>query len=723
MKPFRLFVPNATAFIAAFCIMVVELVAGRIIARYLGASLYTWTSVIGVVLAGISLGNYIGGHLADRFRPAKTLSHLFIFASISCAAIPILNNLTGQWVVPWRLNWPLRVSFHVSSIFLLPSTMLGMIAPVVAKFALDQGLKVGRTIGSIYAWGAIGSIVGTFLTGFFLIATMGATTVIWSVAAVLAFVGVCYGGRNWFSRIWTSVFIFLAFTALTNQSWAKMIGEVLGLREKADPRIIFEKDSQYFYIRVEELPGVSHMRSLVLDRLSHSKVYMKEPANIQSRHQYNYIKMFGALTRFLTNGKKEFDALCIGGGGYVFPQYLEKNWPRSYIEVVEIDPAVTQAAVKFLGLSKNSSLQIYHLDARNYIDNLLWRKSQGEDIPTFDFIYSDIANDLSAPFQLTTYEFNEKLLQLLKPDGVYIFNLIDSFYSGEFLGALINTLEKSFPYLYVFSAGRLRLNKGEWNTFVIVTSLRNLDFKNFSSGFISAQLNPHQFELVKERSQGIILTDDYAPVENLLKTVAQQSGLRLACGRLMERGNIVLAQGKSEKAIEYYRKALRLNPDYAEGYGNIGAALARQRRFEEAILNYQRALEINPDFAEANYGLGNILALKGSSQEAALYFSQALEADPDFAEAHFSLGNIFLEEKDLEGAIKHYARAINIEPNFVEAYNNLGNALLKKGRIEGAIECYRQALKINPDFQKAKGNLESALADKQTQEIKELFSF
>ena len=57
--------------------MVVELVAGRLIARYVGSSLYTWTSVIGIVLAGIAGGNYVGGLLADRYKAREALSLTF----------------------------------------------------------------------------------------------------------------------------------------------------------------------------------------------------------------------------------------------------------------------------------------------------------------------------------------------------------------------------------------------------------------------------------------------------------------------------------------------------------------------------------------------------------------------------------------------------------------------------------------------------------------------
>ena len=88
-------VPIGTVFLSSLCIMVLELVAGRLIARHVGSSLYTWTSVIGIVLAGIAAGNYAGGRLADRFPPKETLGAIFLVASANCLLVPVLNDRVG----------------------------------------------------------------------------------------------------------------------------------------------------------------------------------------------------------------------------------------------------------------------------------------------------------------------------------------------------------------------------------------------------------------------------------------------------------------------------------------------------------------------------------------------------------------------------------------------------------------------------------------------------
>jgi hypothetical protein len=188
-----LFIPCATVFISSFCIMVIELVAGRIIARFLGSSLYTWTSIIGVVLAGITIGNYVGGRLADRFRTVKVLTLMFAACAAACLVIIGLNTLIGSWTWLWQLNWPTRILLHVTVVFLLPSAFLGTISPVVAKMALEKGLPTGRTVGDIYAWGAGGSIAGTFATGYYFIALMGTISIICCVATVMVVMALLYG--------------------------------------------------------------------------------------------------------------------------------------------------------------------------------------------------------------------------------------------------------------------------------------------------------------------------------------------------------------------------------------------------------------------------------------------------------------------------------------------------------------------------------------------------
>jgi hypothetical protein len=293
--------------------MILELVAGRLIARHLGSNLYTWTSVIGVVLAGISIGNYLGGRIADRFPARKALAVLFAVSSMACVLTVLLNNLIGRWMLLWHLNWPLRIFTHVCLVFLIPSTMLGTISPVVAKMALDRGLPTGRTVGDIYAWGAAGSIAGTFFAGFYLIATMGTIAIVWTVGAILLVMAILYWARFWPLYLWGALFVALATMGMAPADWAEHTGPNLGLRKEPDPRILYEDETQYNYVAVRQISRRPDKRHFVQDRPIHSKITMNDIEELE----YPYWQIYAAVTHRLTAETDRLSVLVIGGCGKI----------------------------------------------------------------------------------------------------------------------------------------------------------------------------------------------------------------------------------------------------------------------------------------------------------------------------------------------------------------------------------------------------------------------
>ena len=504
--------------------MVVELVAGRLIARYVGSSLYTWTSVIGIVLAGIAVGNYLGGRLADRYRPSEALASLFLVASATCLLIPMLNMRAGNWMLLRDQEWVLRIFGHVFLVFFLPSTLLGTIGPVAAKMALDLGRETGRTVGSVYSWGAVGSIVGTFLTGYYLIAQMGTVAVLLSVAAILLAMALFFGARSILPFLWSGV-VVAAFVAMVGPfEQARVVGERLGLRPYEDQWIHFQEETQYSTITVEddeELPGV---RSMTLDYLIHAYVNLDDSNDLI----YEYEQIYAAVTRAAVRDwppDRQLRALSLGGGGFVFPRWLLRHWPNSYLEVAEIDPEVTRAAHEAFGLPNDTPIRIFNLDARNHVEDVLRQAEEEQEAGKFDFVYSDAFNHYSPPFHLTTREFNEKLRQLMGSDGVLLANVIDVYRSGRFIGAMINTLEASFPHVYAISSSLMGPTDDDGrDTFIVVAARRPLDLEDLETGEgVGMVLDPEQLATLRRRSSGLILTDDFAPVDNLLAPIIRMS--------------------------------------------------------------------------------------------------------------------------------------------------------------------------------------------------------
>lgn len=550
------FLPCLLVFLSAFCLMVMELVAPRLVARYLGSSIYTWTSVIGVVLAGLGLGNYIGGLLADRFRPRVLLPNLFFLSSALVLSTVWLNDVLGSSsMLPG--SFPVRVVVVITLVFFAPSAALGTISPVVAKMALEQSARIGATIGNIYAWGQVGAIAGTFAAGYVLIAQFGSLTVIVLTAAVLAVIGLCFATAGIVHAVWCGGTIAALIMASMpgSQPWAVRAGEFLGLREKLGSDVVYFDESEYYTIKVEkdtfELPGVE-LRVLVLDHLIHGYVHPTNPYHLQYEYERTYVELLkraGYLPPGFTLLEDEeldevvpprgrpINALFIGGGAYTFPRFIEAACPGSKIVVAEIDPAVTEAAHEALFLPRDTSFEIIHGDARITVQRLLEEVKSGKREP-FDCVFGDAFNDFSVPWHLTTREFNEQIKQLLKPDGLYMINIIDDFDYAGFLGAYLNTARVTFPFVAALSTAPVEPEASR-DTFVVVMSLRELDLSDIPPAIESSGtpedvpdplgltiecylLTPRQIDVAVERCGGIILTDDYAPVDNLLAPVAAE---------------------------------------------------------------------------------------------------------------------------------------------------------------------------------------------------------
>ncbi|TVR91677.1 MAG: hypothetical protein EA416_09010, partial [Trueperaceae bacterium] len=184
--------PLALVFLASACVMVIEIVAGRLIARHVGTSLYTWTSIIAVVLAGVALGNYLGGWIGDRSNERSSrnaLSLLFFVSALLSLSILWVHWIAFDLAATLALSWPMRILFGVTATFLLPSIALGAISPVVAAVALRRSTRIGGTIGGLYAWGSIGAIAGTLATGFVLIPAFGTSLILFIVALCLGLIG------------------------------------------------------------------------------------------------------------------------------------------------------------------------------------------------------------------------------------------------------------------------------------------------------------------------------------------------------------------------------------------------------------------------------------------------------------------------------------------------------------------------------------------------------
>jgi spermidine synthase len=509
----------AIVFIASACTLVIEIIAGRMLAPYVGVNLFTWTSVIGVVLAGISLGNYVGGLLADRGASRRLLGVQFFASAVATLSILPLLMLAAQMSDAWRdVPLMLKIVAYVALVFFLPGFVLGTISPVVVKLSLHDLQRTGKTVGVIYAFSTLGSIVGTFLTGFFLISAFGTRTVVLGVAVVLLLVGVVFGDlrpRPRPQRIVPSLLLLAGAALITGMIFQRDLHKLPYLRE-----------TDYFTINIvsREMNNGATGLALVLDHLIHSFTVLDDPTFLE----YGYERVYAELTQFKAEQQPNFRAAFIGGGGFTFPRYLDAVYPGSLSHVIEIDPAVTEIAYERLGLRRDARVVPFNEDARLFFNRLAATGITPDQ--QYDLVYGDAFNDLSVPYHLTTAEFSALVAQSLKPDGIYMVNIIDKYQSGEFMRSFMRALKVSFPHVYLMSLGETWRGDAQ-NTYVVVGTKQPLDLDAFrrsaeSGGktMVTDILPEAELAAYLEGGQRITLTDDYAPVDQMLAPLFVERG-------------------------------------------------------------------------------------------------------------------------------------------------------------------------------------------------------
>ncbi|MBI4330883.1 MAG: fused MFS/spermidine synthase [Chloroflexi bacterium] len=491
---------SVLVFLASACTMVLELIAGRILAPYIGVSLYTWTSIIGVVLTGIALGNYLGGRLGDRYGSPLMVTCIFLGGGLTSLAILPETLILNNSPLPYEFHLMTKTTLYTLMLFFLPTCILGMVTPVVIRLNLANIARTGRTVGTIYAISTFGAILGTFATGFVLIASFGTRSILWGVAVLLLLTGI-FASASWHKIIKWGLSVFVIVAYLAAFTW----------RDNFAAPVL--KESNYFSINIQDttIQGKT-VKYLSLDRLIHSYIDLNDPTFLG----YDYEKVFAQLTAYKAGAKPNFRALFIGGGGYSFSRYLEVIYPSSEIDVVEIDPAVTEVVYDYLALSRDTRIKTINSDARIFfIENRPTAK--------YDLVMGDAFNDMSVPFHLTTYEFNELIKRSMRPDGIYMVNVIDDLTQGRFLASLMKTLRESFEYVYLFLPDGALDSRGA-GTYVAAAAVQPIDMNRFASVVLANDLDLANGQMVRFEelpaaipvSEAVFLSDNYVPVDNMV---------------------------------------------------------------------------------------------------------------------------------------------------------------------------------------------------------------
>lgn len=494
--------PSAIAivFVCSFCGMAIELTATRMLAQIVGVSLYTWTGVIGVMLAGTACGNWLGGRIASS--PAR-LAWCMLLAIV--AGLHVLTIFFAGSQAGWFENWPMvtRILAWTFSIFFPLMLMLGTISPQVIRLSVHDVAHVGRTAGRIYAWSTAGAIVGTFATGIVLLSTVGMYRLVLGSGVLIALVLILTLREQLTRPLFCTLSTALGLT----------IGGFLVLTP-AKTQITAE--TNYFTLRVLVDPVNPKLLRLQQDLLVHSVVDPENPTFLYYPHEKVQLQFLAQIATY--NPKPA--VLVIGGGGYTFPRAAKTHLPTCTMDVVEIDPGVTRISYSHLGLNPALGIRSFHQDGRQFVTE----QAKGEH---YDLITLDAVNDLSVPAHLLTMEFNAAVKQTLKPKGIYLVTLIDTPETGHLWKASFHTLRQTFTHVEVLM-GEPLLKPLERTLMILYASDVPLattppllpDGQPGYSVHTMTEIDRERF-LASERS--ILLSDQYAPVDNLMAEVFRAS--------------------------------------------------------------------------------------------------------------------------------------------------------------------------------------------------------
>jgi protein O-mannosyl-transferase len=199
----------------------------------------------------------------------------------------------------------------------------------------------------------------------------------------------------------------------------------------------------------------------------------------------------------------------------------------------------------------------------------------------------------------------------------------------------------------------------------------------------------------------------YASAKTLYETtIAMNPGCWMAYNNL---GVIFDEQGRSQEAIEYYRRALQLHPEYPDAQNNLGVVLKGLGRQQEAVAAFQEALRLRPRFPEAQLNLGDAYAGMGNPEKAIEHYREALQVRPNYPEAHNNLGMVLNDAGLHDDAIAEYERALQLRPEYSEAHGNLIATLINARRVLDAVDRAREAVRRFPNYAPIRVNLGIAL--------------
>ncbi|HET6486543.1 MAG TPA: fused MFS/spermidine synthase [Spirochaetia bacterium] len=477
-----------TACVSGAAVMIVEILGARMLAPFVGTSHFVWTAQIAVTLAALACGYYVGGRWVDR---SASLGRLY-WALLIAGGYLSLTVALREWVAYRFLSLPLPVASLLTSVFLffVPLSLLAMTGPFVVRQVTRALAQVGGAVGRLTAVSTIGSLLGTAIIGYVLIPVLPNSYSMYGTSVLLA---AAAGGYllGWGRR--ASAAIGMAAVAIVGLAAGFWGIRAEGLRS-AGVSELYRGNSSFGMLQVVQVNG-SPYRLWLNDYLIQNTY-----DTVQRKSTSMFTYMLEGLARAYS---PQLDsALCIGMGIGIVPRELAERGVR--VDVVEINPAVVPIAKRYFDLDPGT----FHLtigDGRYYVN-----RSRTQ----YDAVLLDAFLGESMPSHLMSREAFLAIRRVLKPQGVLVINTFVDFGSdSDYLGAsLYKTLAGVFPSVIVHAAKNA-------NTLFVASPRPDLsmihqpDFAEVHGDALADVREAFATTLQPDLGKGIVLTDDYNPVE------------------------------------------------------------------------------------------------------------------------------------------------------------------------------------------------------------------
>ncbi len=470
----------ASSFFTGFSVLLIEIAGPRLLAPYLGDSLYTWSTTIAVVLGAMAAGYVAGGMLADRRPEAKVFFAVILAGGLLAALVPPL----ARTVLSDELSreTPAIGTLKMCLLLYAPACLtLAMSWPFAVRLVFDSGENLGRRAGIVGSASTLGSIAGAISGGWWFIPAFGLRVTFWVAAAIPLLIGVAglvASGRAASGRALAIILMLAGLGVAAVPGNAPAWG------------VIHREQSFYHQIDILEENG---FRYLKLDSTYEGGRDMET-----GEVAFDYLKFWPLM---IDAERPPAKLLFLGAGAYSLPGYLAERYHEATYTVVDIDPAIHVIGDRFFEADQIQNLVRVTDDARRFVAN---------DKGQYDVIFGDTYHGINRiPPHLTTVEYYRLVKARLAPSGRYMMNVIGSREGdgSRLPGGLIAALKAVFPEVRVF-ATRPYEQSAPQNLIVLATN-----------GPVVLDRDPRNEEFLKKEivweSSEPAFTDDHAPVDYL----------------------------------------------------------------------------------------------------------------------------------------------------------------------------------------------------------------